>query len=422
MFSGGRGMNYGFQQSGRAAAFVKAFPGLLFGLLFVVNVVVGKAHASVVEPDASGAVMARADGKLDAELAAFEPAADHVTRYIDYTAMDFALSHIVAKFGLSARIPIKQRMIDAGRIKVGIGGEAALEGNRVMFSYFSEEQVEALTRIRQALEKVGTEIDFALLSRDQQLAYWFNLHNFAMIEQIARHYPVRFPDEIQPDSSGLPLQDAKILTVKGVHLSLKDIRTKIVYRRWNTPMVLYGFFHGTVGGPGIRPQAFTGQNVNALLASSANEFVNSLRGVRQWASKVRVSYLYGQQEGFFPNPDYDLREHLYALADPEVKQDLDNGTIFIANNRFNRVADMMGGRSSLIGKVVSTEVSKVEYSNGYAGIASAGLGAPLGLNPDLVELRSALMTKWRILQLRGKIRRTNVTIGEDRDADGVKEE
>ena len=169
--------------------------------------------------------------------------------------------------------------------------------NSVAFSYLTPEIRAALTEYRQDLERIGTERDITSLPRNEQLAFWLNLHNVAVIEAIAGQYPIT---EVVDETD---IHDRKLVTIDGVALSPRDIREGIVYPNWRDPKVIYGFWHGTIGGPSIQRIAYTGGNVDALLSLSAEEFVNSLRGVEKAFGTMRVSPLYREASIYFADEE-----------------------------------------------------------------------------------------------------------------------
>ncbi len=328
------------------------------------------------------------------------------TLSIDYSTLDFILQNIVIDFGPSDRVSIRVRPETGTRITNGHFGPAALEGNRIYFSKFSPAIRKAITNFRRDLEALGTRLDFATITRDQQLAYWYNLHNIAVIEQIALHYPVKIPDNILLGDAKVKLQDAKILNVKGVPLSLHDIRTQIVFANWHDPLTIYGFFHGSVGGPNILPLAFTGTNVRELLAQNADEFVNSLRGVRKFGHSVHVSRIYQEASSLFPEWQTDLRRHLLSHANMVVQNQLDNDNTLVVKEKFNKVADLMGGYVTGAGK------GRTVIKNGY-------LVDERGLPAHVQTLLQNLLRKQQRLQRRerNRFRERIVIVGEDHDVD-----
>ena len=64
-----------------------------------------------------------------------------------------------------------------------------LEGSRIMFSFLDADIRASFTEYRKDLEGTADLVDIQSLSRNEQLAYWINLHNVALIEKIASTAP-----------------------------------------------------------------------------------------------------------------------------------------------------------------------------------------------------------------------------------------
>ena len=158
-----------------------------------------------------------------ASLTRFAPASDRDDHTIDYTYLDEPLIGTRFIYGHDSRL--------------------RLEGNRVAFSF--------LTEYRQDLERVGSTLDIKRFPRNEQLAFWFNLHNVAVIEALASRYPLTQTVDTKFGPDELPLDDAKLITIGGVPLSPRDIRERIVYANWKDRKVIYGFWRGEIGGPSI---------------------------------------------------------------------------------------------------------------------------------------------------------------------------
>ncbi|MCP5383317.1 MAG: DUF547 domain-containing protein [Altererythrobacter sp.] len=253
------------------------------------------------------------------EFARFAPRRDRVETHIDYAAWDLALDWFVLPMGPSLREGAPRRSPSLGsRVIHGQDSRYRMEGNRVAFSMLTSEVVSNLTAYREELEELGGKIDIARLPRNEQLAYWFNLHNVAVIERIALAYPVGSPRDIKIGNT--PLDQAKFIDVDGIKMSPRDIRTKIVYPNWDDPRVIYGFWHGEIGGPSLQKVAYNGSNAGILLSAATNEFVNSLRGVQKAGDTLLVSELYNEAGAFyFPDFENDLREHITKFANDDVK-------------------------------------------------------------------------------------------------------
>ncbi|MGP1275958.1 MAG: DUF547 domain-containing protein [Caulobacterales bacterium] len=236
---------------------------------------------------------------------------------IDYAAFDDILGGIVFEAGRSNRMPARGRAIRTGtRINPASSSRYRYEGNRVVYHALTEDHVQQISAYREELEQLPSQIDFDALPDTEQLAYWLNLHNIVVIEQLAREYPVSRINTVRVGPDRQPLHDAQIINVGGRQLSLNQIRFEIVGQRWNNPLVIYGFFSGAVGGPSIMGRAFTGDRVWSQLAANAGEFINALRGVELSERGYEVSPVYSEwRETLFPEWPMDLRYHLEAYAD-----------------------------------------------------------------------------------------------------------
>ncbi|QUL37943.1 DUF547 domain-containing protein [Erythrobacter sp. JK5] len=289
------------------------------------------------------ATPAIAEAAVDPQFATFTPSANPNNDTVDYSIWDEAMKNLVVSMGPSLRESAGRPDPSYGtRRQYGHVSRYRLEGSRVMFSFLNPEIRSSFTEYRKDLESTASQIDIQALSRNEQLAYWINLHNVAMVEQIANAWPVRQPREIMVD--GVPLDDAKFITVEGIALSPRDIREKIVYTHWKNPKVIYGFWRGDIGGPSIQREAFNAENVVRLLDRGAREFVNSLRGTEKAGDTLEVSTIYQESAPFFfPNFEADVRAHLAEFAEEEVRGILAATTATRASISEYDIADLAGG-------------------------------------------------------------------------------
>ena len=337
------------------------------------------------------------DNKINATLA---PELQTRNVRLDYEALDAALDGTVVWLGPSLRRHMSRPAPRVGsRFVSGHKSAYRLEGSRVSFSFFSEEYLTELKAYRADLERIGTQIDLTHISKDEQLAYWFNLHNVTLIEKIAEQYPTKFPSRLKVD--GVLLDDAKVLNIKGVPLSLRDIREKIVYPNWSEPEVIYGFFRGDIGSPALNNYAYTGNGVHRMLKEQAEDFVNGLRGFHLASRTRNVSRLYDEAKAYyFPNWETDLPAHMLKYAREDVAEDI-RSTKPIKVDRYDTVvADLVGGSRPRI----------ATSPNESSSIGSAALPA------EVLQLMRELNRKTEALRQRKLIgkRKGSVTI-EDID-------
>ena len=290
------------------------------------------------------AVPAHAQTPLsDGALATFAPSQSPNNDKIDYSIWDEAMKNIVISMGPSLREGAGRPDPSFGtRRQYGHVSRYRLEGTRVMFSFLDADVIASFTEYRKDLEKTADIVDIQSLSRNEQLAFWINLHNVAMVEQIANAWPIRQPREIKV--GGVPLDEARFITVEGIKLSPRDIREQIVYRHWKDPVVMYGFWRGEIGGPSLQKEAFNADNVARLLVRGAADFVNSLRGTQEGGGRLQVSEHYREAAPFFfPDFEKDLRAHLARFADEKTVALLANasGADPVVNER--DIADLEGG-------------------------------------------------------------------------------
>ncbi|MEL6486448.1 MAG: DUF547 domain-containing protein, partial [Pseudomonadota bacterium] len=264
---------------------------------------------------------------------------------IDYEIWDYALKQMVVWMGpsLRQRPAVSAQSIDRGRIRTGHNSRFRTEGSLVAFSRMDRSAIASFTEYRQELEQVGDTLDITTLPRNEQLAFWFNLHNVAMVEQIAINWPMREPRSFEVD--GVPLNEARFITIRGVAMSLRDIRENIVYANWKDPRVIYGFWLGEIGSPSLEPAAFTGGNVNSLLSIKAEEYINSLRANEKRGKILHVATLYEDVSRFyFPDFNADVRAHMAEFANEDVAKLLERTSEMKASIREWDIADMSGGR------------------------------------------------------------------------------
>jgi len=307
---------------------------------------------------------------------------------INYEGWTSLLKATVVKARMSSRLYAHKPQANIGaRINFANPNPTRLEASRVLYSYLTEKDIDYVHKLRLAMEALPQAIDFRTLNRGEQLAYWLNLYNVTVYEQIAKRYPIRKLKKLHMDNPSL--WDEKILHINGTPLSLNDIQYNIIEKIWHNPLILYGLYQGAIGGPNLRKKAYTGKNVYDQLEYNAEEFVNSLRGLRFRGKDVLVSVIYQWNRNFFPDFELDLRRHLRKYTNFELTARLDSSrkikaevydwyTAGVINHgtslpggseSTNPVAMIMqaGGRNlPHTGKAWDTAVAKLRFRNNAA--------------------------------------------------------
>ena len=198
---------------------------------------------------------------------------------------------------------------------------SSYDGSRFLYEAFVKypELKAELAALREAMAQLGSQNGFNNLPTDEQLAYWLNLHNLLVIEQIASLYPVKILQDLY--SGPAAIIDKPLVSVASQSLSLNAIKTsKILPLAGRRPEVIYGLYEGYISGPSIRNEPFTGQNLHAALQQNAVEFVNTSRGTYAGQNEFRASGFYQRQQAFFPDYPFDLKPHLQKyLTGAELK-------------------------------------------------------------------------------------------------------
>ncbi len=291
---------------------------------------------------------------------------------IDYSALSVIFRNVVYDVPMSDRQVVRSRVERTGtRLVRQSESRYRYEGNRLMLHVLNDENKAIIASYRGGLEDIARQVDLASLTRDEQLAFWFNLHNIIVLDELARAYPVSSPQRIRLGPDNTSLHDTPVVEAGGTRLSLRDIRENIVYRHWDDPRVIYGFHTGAVGSPQLRRQAYTGSEVWSMLDANAREFVNALRGVED-NTTPRISPVYETaRPHFFADWPADLYAHLGTFAGAQVSAILANGgePRFLAYD--DNLADLTNGAgpcatASLYGGSVSRP--------NEGGLADSGTG------------------------------------------------
>ncbi|MFC1778053.1 DUF547 domain-containing protein [Pseudomonadota bacterium] len=306
----------------------------------------------------------------------FNASSDYTINYEDLSTF---LAAMVIDTGRSNREKATSTSAKTGtRMKTNVNRLTVNEGNRFYFEAFEDDENirHLLGNLQRSLEQIPTEVPLEYFSRDEQLAYWLNLYNFTVLNEITRIYPKRNLKKLLVGKNSI--LSNKLLTVAGIPLSLNDIQFTILKQNYkNNPLIMYGLYQGIIGGPNIRKRAYTGENVYRNLVDNAIEFVNSNRGTYIHKSKVfRVSSLYERNKAYFSDFNPDLAEHLLHYlegaergelqAATKVTADIDDWTVTDLYGTYHEIGGSLADNSAaLIDSVSSSGMTNSFTSTGY---------------------------------------------------------
>lgn len=283
-------------------------------------------------------------GDVAERFSAFDP---NSKVRVNHEPLSDYLAQTVFPVGRSHRILGEEKVetYRGSRIKTAKPLEPSrYEGGRLFIHAFTEDHDAFFKVYQEGLERLSERRSLSEFNKDQQLAYWLNLYNVIVINKIVEEYPIRRLKSLRSTKRRKKsFWDEKVTTVEGVPLSLKNIET-ILFNNFESPLVAFGLWQGSIGGPRLNNLAFTGSNVWNLLEENAVEFVNSNRGLRPPAgSRMSVSKFYEWVKPAFGTRDSDVLGFIKRYADSNFVPGI--GSVSSLNyNLYNWVvADVMGG-------------------------------------------------------------------------------
>ncbi len=130
--------------------------------------------------------------------------------------------------------------------------------------------------------------------RAEQLAYWVNLYNALVLQQVLVAYPVASIRDVDLSGAfflGGPWAE-KLVTVERFDLSLDDIQHRILRPGWRDPRLHYVLNCAALGCPHLQPRAFAAGDAEARLEAAATAFVNHPRTLQMRFEGLQISSLY----------------------------------------------------------------------------------------------------------------------------------
>lgn len=313
---------------------------------------------------------------------------------IKYDDVNMILKNMVVDVGRSSREKAAATTAQTGtRMKTKVKRETATEGNRFYFEVFreDEEYQTALHNVRLSLEQVPNQVPLSDFNRDEQLAYWLNLYNITLLDELVKIYPER---DLKKEITGKKsILKPKILNVAGVPLSLDDIQYTILAGNYsNDPLIMYGLYQGIIGGPNIRDSAYTGENVRRYLQDNAEEFINSNRGTQAEDRAFEVSSLYERNSQYFPNFDEDLKQHLMRYIEGYERTALQSASTFKPKINDWTITDVYGTMQQIGGSFATSKAAMLNsvatFQPGPDGGASGQISASYSEASSMVQAKT----------------------------------
>jgi len=316
---------------------------------------------------------------------------------INFEPVNILLEANVLNMGPSRRVNAKRDKPPIGtKLRNVFPTATHNESNRFTYELIKSSKKENLVNvIKKYLESLPVEIPLNLYTKQEQLAYWLNLYNITLINEIVRRYPKVSLEKILTGTDSL--LDEKLVNIGSLKLSLNDIQYEVLNKNYSKdPLIIYGLYQGYIGSPNINKKAFSGKNVYKLLKNNATDFVNSNRGTRlDWLNNLEVSSYYARNADYFPNFSNDLKLHLLQFADKTTQEKINKSDEIepIINNW--AIADLFGSKRVFGGGVATNSAASIGMSADYAltdkVTKDANTGGKFRLSPREISRLKELM-------------------------------
>ena len=186
-----------------------------------------------------------------------------------------------------------------------------------------------------ALEEQGTDG----LTRDEQMAFWFNLYNAKTIDVVLDGYPISSIRKLGTFNSGP--WDNKNMTVTGYgEMSLNDVEHKTLRANWDEPRIHYAVNCASYGCPNLKATPWEAETLEADLEAAAIGYINHPRGFRVENGRVTASKIFNWYKEDFGGNQAGILEHARQYAEGDLKAELEAATKI---NRFEYNWDLNEG-------------------------------------------------------------------------------
>ncbi|MBY0306359.1 MAG: DUF547 domain-containing protein [Sphingomonas sp.] len=193
------------------------------------------------------------------------------------------------------------------------GGRLASGRTVVAYGRVSAADKASLSATVNAFEAV----DVDRLSRVQQHAYWINLYNAATVEVVLGSYPTKSILNIKDGLFPTGPWDRKVVTVKGMKLSLNEIEHGILRPIFKDPRTHFAINCASVGCPNLVLHPYEAASLDADLDAAARSYINDPRGFRLTGTRLIASQIFDWYGVDFGGPKGVLA-FARRFADPQT--------------------------------------------------------------------------------------------------------
>lgn len=225
------------------------------------------------------------------------------------------------------------------RVKIGSSRPTRFEANRLRYHLLDENSPKFFALLKADMAMIADHPAFDSLTEKEQLAFWLNARTVAVVDFVRERYIIRKPGNVRDKVQSTPVLEG----ARGP-ISVAEVEERLLDMAAD-PLLLYGFYDGSIGGPSIQARPYAADTLYDLLAAGAKEFTTSLRGARRWQGSIHVSIFYARHAarfGWTDDPE-KLLDHMRGHADQLAQDDLRPGVPIVFKMDDPWVADIKGG-------------------------------------------------------------------------------
>ncbi len=125
-------------------------------------------------------------------------------------------------------------------------------------------------------------------SRNEKLAYWFNLYNASTVHLVASNYPV---SSIMDINNGKPWDKKFVKSGANVY-SLNEIENSLVRPNYNEPRLHVAFNCAAISCPSLANEAFVPAKLNRQLNALSKQWINDASKNSISSDKLQISKIF----------------------------------------------------------------------------------------------------------------------------------
>jgi len=154
-----------------------------------------------------------------------------------------------------------------------------------------------LDKLKKYIDYLGENPVKSSWSKNEELAYWFNLYNASTVYLITSNYPTSSITKLE---KGKPW-DKKFIKSGDKTYSLNDIENVIVRPKFKEPLVHVAFNCAAVSCPNLLNEAFVAEKLTAQLTKQVKKWVNDVSKNELTPDKIMVSQIFDWYKTDFDN-------------------------------------------------------------------------------------------------------------------------